>query len=201
MWLPSRGLTWSVLVLGLVLAGAGLAAWLLERGDSAGGDAFTAAELVALRFPDEWEKAPVRGPAALLAMARTAAPRAGNPPDGPMQPLTRMSAEDFAGALAALDRARAARSPPNAILNDSQIASIKSRLALTPEQEKHWPPMEGALRAMAWKQTGGRNGPVVDPEAAQRLKQAADGFLGLLTERQKRDIRLLANVAGLRLNF
>ena len=40
----------------------------------------------------------------------------------------------------------AARS--NAVLNDSQIASIKKRLNLRPDQERYWPAVEAELRKM-----------------------------------------------------
>src|SRR5262249_42387298 len=44
----------------------------------------------------------------------------------------------------------------NAVLNDSQIASIKKRLALTPDQERYWPAVEAELRKMEYKKgTGG----------------------------------------------
>jgi hypothetical protein len=200
MWLPSRGVTWAALALGVVLVGAGTAALLLERKAAVVEDGFTASELVTLRFPDDWENLPIRRPEALLAMPKPVAPQ----PEGPTEPLTRMSSADFAGALAALDARLAALrkpQPPNAMFNDAQIASLKSRLGLTPQQEERWPPMEEALRNMAWKQTNGRNGPVVDPDAAKRLKDAADDFLAVLTERQKRDIRLLANIGGLKLDL
>ena len=39
----------------------------------------------------------------------------------------------------------------NAVLNDSQIASIKKRLSLTPEQERYWPAVEAELRKMEYK--------------------------------------------------
>ena len=36
------------------------------------------------------------------------------------------------------------------MLDDAQIASIKERLHLTPDQEEMWPAVEAALRNMAY---------------------------------------------------
>ena len=36
------------------------------------------------------------------------------------------------------------------MLNDAQIASIKARLHLTPDQERMWPAVEAALRNIAY---------------------------------------------------
>ncbi len=44
-----------------------------------------------------------------------------------------------------------AASRPGYILDDAQIASIKARLHLTPDQESMWPAVEAALRNMAYK--------------------------------------------------
>ena len=38
---------------------------------------------------------------------------------------------------------------PGAVLNDAQIASIKRRLNLTPDQERMWPSVESALRNLS----------------------------------------------------
>ncbi len=39
---------------------------------------------------------------------------------------------------------------PGYVLNDTQIASIKDRLHLTPDQEQMWPAVEAALRNIAY---------------------------------------------------
>ena len=39
---------------------------------------------------------------------------------------------------------------PGFVLNDAQIASIKGRLHLTPDQERMWPSVEAALRSIAY---------------------------------------------------
>ena len=92
------------------------------------------------------------------------------------------------------------------VLNDAQIASIKGRLQLTPEQERMWPAVEAALRKISYTkdavaqtiQDGDRiayidlNGPAV-----QRLKSVAVPLIMSLSEDQKREVRSLAHVMGL----
>src|SRR5262249_57891314 len=46
--------------------------------------------------------------------------------------------------------AKPAKPRSNHVLNDSQIASIKKRLNLTPEQERYWPAVEAELRKMEY---------------------------------------------------
>src|ERR1700732_2739302 len=44
---------------------------------------------------------------------------------------------------------------PGAVLNDAQIASMKRRLNLTPDQERMWPSVEAALRNLSYAKKGG----------------------------------------------
>jgi hypothetical protein len=92
------------------------------------------------------------------------------------------------------------------ILDDAQIASIKTRLHLTPDQERMWPAVEVALRNMAYKRTqqaaahgAARNGQVaaVDPEAVEGLKSAAVPLIMSFSSEQKEEVRSLAHVMGL----
>src|SRR5438094_787500 len=82
--------------------------------------------------------------------------------------------------------AESARSsnPRGAVFNDAQIASIKQRLNLTPSQERMWPPVEAALRELAYKKPaagaqkttqGAAARPTLDPNSPEvaRLKSAA----------------------------
>jgi hypothetical protein len=92
-----------------------------------------------------------------------------------------------------------------ALLSDVQIAGIKERLRLTPDQESHWPGVEKALRAIARKIHATRQtdptatGATIDPEAeeVQQLKAAAMPLLFQLREDQKREVRALARIIGL----
>jgi hypothetical protein len=92
-----------------------------------------------------------------------------------------------------------------ALLSDGQIAGIKDRLQLSPDQESYWPAVEGALRAVARKIHANRQadpratGMPIDPDCAevQQLKSAAMPLLFQLREDQKREVRSLARLIGL----
>jgi hypothetical protein len=93
-----------------------------------------------------------------------------------------------------------------ALLSDAQIAGIKDRLKLTPDQEYYWPGIENALRAVSRKIQAARlsdpnNAAAIkiDPDAAevQELKSAAMPLLFQLREDQKREVRSLARLIGL----
>jgi hypothetical protein len=94
---------------------------------------------------------------------------------------------------------------PYALLSDAQIATIKERLRLSPEQESYWPAVETALRAVARKiHTTRQAAPhatsaPIDPDSAevQQLKSAAMPLLFQLREDQKREVRTLARLIGL----
>ena len=104
---------------------------------------------------------------------------------------------------------KAASKPPvqknYALLSDVQIAGIKERLKLSPDQESYWPGVEKALRAIARKIHATRQtdptatGATIDPEAeeVQQLKSAAMPLLFQLREDQKREVRALARLIGL----
>jgi hypothetical protein len=92
------------------------------------------------------------------------------------------------------------------ILDDAQIASIKTRLHLTPDQERMWPAVEAALRNMAYRRTHqaaargvARNvqAAAVDPEAVEGLKSAAVPLIMSFSSEQKEEVRSLAHVMGL----
>jgi hypothetical protein len=109
------------------------------------------------------------------------------------------------GAAKASPPARAASRAPY-ILDDAQIASVKTRLHLTPDQERMWPAVEAALRNMAYKRTqlaaahgGARNAQAaaVDPEAVEGLKSAAVPLIMSFNSEQKEEVRNLAHVMGL----
>ena len=95
---------------------------------------------------------------------------------------------------------------PYALLSDAQIAGIKQRLALSPDQEYYWPAVESALRAVAQKIHATRQADPhaatsvpIDPDSAevQQLKSAAMPLLFQLREDQKREVRSLARLIGL----
>ena len=94
------------------------------------------------------------------------------------------------------------------VLNDAQIASIKSRLHLSPDQEQMWPAVEAALRNIAYAKTrdvrrrGGAAATDVaslDPYSAevQGLKSAAFPLIMSFSDEQRSEVRSLAHVMGL----
>jgi hypothetical protein len=103
------------------------------------------------------------------------------------------------------------RSPgrPGAVLSDGQIASIKARLNLTPDQEEMWPAVEQALRGLAytkkpdeWNRNSSQAATrtaTLDPNSdeVQRLKSAAFPLVMSFSDEQKHELRILAHVAGL----
>jgi hypothetical protein len=94
---------------------------------------------------------------------------------------------------------------PYALLSDAQIAGIKDRLKLSPDQESYWPSVENALRAVAHRIQANRRadphatGVPIDPDSpeVQELKSAAMPLLFGLREDQKREVRSLARLIGL----
>jgi hypothetical protein len=108
--------------------------------------------------------------------------------------------------------ARHAAMRPGKVLNDAQIASIKKRLNLTPDQESLWPAVEAALRNISYagkaKETkvaslgnGAGNAPMayVDTNSTevQQLKYAALPLIMRLNDDQKKEVRSMAYVMGL----
>ena len=95
------------------------------------------------------------------------------------------------------------------VLNDAQIASIKERLHLTPDQEQMWPAVEAALRNLAYAsmREARRRGvaastaqiAAADPDSApvQDLKSAAIPLIMSFNSEQKDEVRSLAHVMGL----
>jgi hypothetical protein len=99
---------------------------------------------------------------------------------------------------------------PGFVLNDAQIASIKSRLQLSPDQERMWPAVEAALRSIAYAKAHGearrRGAPKsaselanIDPNSpeVQGLKSAAFPLILSFNSEQKSEVRTLAHVMGL----
>lgn len=94
-----------------------------------------------------------------------------------------------------------ARSPN--VLNDAQIASIKERLNLSPDQEHMWPSVEAALRKLVYAKVPGaprtQASHTIDPNSTelQGLKSAAIPLVMSFDDGQKRELRTLVQVMGL----
>jgi hypothetical protein len=146
--------------------------------------------------------------AAADAPVESAAPAAPNP--APQSAPQAAAAKPSAQSVAA---ARRAAIRPGNVLNDAQIASIKKRLNLTPDQESLWPAVETALRNISYvrkpkeiKVASVGNAPAanapmayVDTNSAevQQLKYAAIPLIMRLNDDQKREVRSMAYVMGL----
>ncbi len=167
------------------------------------------AQASAPAVPQADRQAPVTA-AALDAGAMPPAPEAIAPALTKLQPAARKAVAAIAPAAgeskpvtAAARRTVANR--PGYMLNDAQIASIKARLNLTPDQEQMWPAVEAALRNMTYAQgqpAHGRGAPQaqsaeVDPNAVQGLKSAASPLIMSFNEEQKEQVRSLVHVMGL----
>jgi hypothetical protein len=144
-------------------------------------------------------------PAPVPRVAQTASLDSAPAPTGNgLDPAPRPLAGEVAKASARAHAAAANRA--GYILDDAQIASIKARLHLTPDQERMWPAVEAALRNMAYKRTqqaaahgAARNmqAAAVDPQAVDGLKSAAVPLIMSFSSEQKEEVRNLAHVMGL----
>lgn len=87
---------------------------------------------------------------------------------------------------------------PGAVLSEGQIAGIKRRLKLTPEQQQMWPAVEVALRSLTYpkKSDSERKNGTTSPEV-QQLTSAAYPLVMSFSDDQKRELHVIAHVAGL----
>jgi hypothetical protein len=104
----------------------------------------------------------------------------------------------------ALPRPRPAQAKlrSNAVLNDAQIAGIKKRLNLTPDQERYWPAVEAELRKMEYAKrspAGGSRAASVDMSKVnvEGLKSAGYPLVMSFSDDQRRELRSLAHLLGL----
>jgi hypothetical protein len=139
--------------------------------------------------------APLRQAFAAQTSAEIEAPKMVAPAAMPPAPLAQPA-----------PKAKPAPQKPYALLSDEQIAGIKGRLKLSPDQESYWPAVETALRAVARKIHATRQAdpratgvPPIDPDSpeVEQLKSAAMPLLWQLREDQKREVRSLARLIGL----
>jgi hypothetical protein len=129
------------------------------------------------------------------------------PAASPAHPAAEPARPSANAAKPAKTFAATARAPASSrsayVLDEAQIASIKARLHLTPDQEQMWPAVEAALRNIAYKRTqlaregGAANVQSLDPNAVEGLKTAAVPLIMSFNEEQKEEVRNLAHVMGL----
>jgi hypothetical protein len=190
----------------------------------------TAAQTVALRFPQDLSDAPVVEVSADEHTVPAAAPL-GDPQLALFAPTPIISRQQAPQTqIASADPTTAVASVPTPVakpvqpviavkphpapaprianrsgymLDDAQIASIKQRLHLTPDQERMWPAVEAALRNIAFArardahQHGAQPG-TIDPNSTevQDLKSAAIPLLMSFSDQQKDEVRSLVHVMG-----
>ena len=146
------------------------------------------------------EMAPAPAPAEPIAAERAA--------PSPVEPAATVAAPPPKPAqLAGVPKPRPAVphvDRPGYMLNDTQIASIRRRLHLTPDQEQMWPAVEAALRNIAFAKSheahrAGARPSALDPNSSevQDLKSAAIPLLMSFSSEQKDEVRNLAHVMGL----
>ena len=210
-------------VIGAVIV-ASLAGLLVGWSEAQSKD-LTPAEVVALRFPIAWSNLAARTAPAVTAVAKNQIVFDPNPsydlasadskpviPSGvlaygdPVESITPPQASPAPEARPAERRASlvptapAKPKPDNHVLNDAQIASIKARLKLTPDQQRYWPGVEAALRGIAYKinKSGGKLASIeADGPEVQQLKSAAIPLIMMFSEQQKNEVRQLVQVMGL----
>ncbi len=236
-----RGRVLSIVVAGF--AGYVIGGW---NGSVPRSPALSAAQSVALRFPQDLDEAsPVT-----VAFATTAnAAVRGNTqlalfspqpmvPSAPQAPAQQAAAVQLPAPQATMQMASAeptaitlpqpapAAKRPNVVkpvaaavhnrddraaglmLNDAQIASIKTRLHLTPDQEQMWPAVEAALRNIAYTRSreARRHGTPANTQVAsadadavdvRELKSAAVPLIMSFNSEQKDEVRNIAHVMGL----
>jgi hypothetical protein len=147
--------------------------------------------------PAEAAGVPPWAEAALPPLPRVrpaAAPKSGSPA------ATVASAEP---AATPVKHAAVAHKPPksNAVLNGAQIASIKRRLNLTPDQERYWPAVEAELRKMEYKKDPKGNTRTASIDTSKMdvegLRTAGFPLVMSFRDDQRRELKSLAHLLGL----
>ena len=165
------------------------------------------AATVAMRFPTHWHRSVMPGvhfAPETMAFAPEPSQRAAAPANSGYQ----LASVDPAPATAPLPPRRKPQARSPLLFNDAQLASIKQRLRLTPQQEQYWPQVEQALRGISWKlateqdsnrPVRGNQAAMIDPSSPEvaRLKTAALPLIMSLRADQKEEVRQLAHTMGL----
>jgi hypothetical protein len=172
----------------------------------------TGSEAVDLRFPTEWNAAAAAAPVLAFASADGEITLFDPNPTYPVaqaRPFP-LAPEASANPKPVVQAALAKPAPrpvhrSNAVLSDSQIASIKRRLNLTPEQERYWPAVEAQLRRMEYKKDAADKSTknvrlaAVDMSKidVEGLKSAGFPLVMSFSDDQRRELKSLAHLLGL----
>ena len=206
-------------VIGLVLGGSAVIAyWVIgllappaaapsASSPSVSASPVAAAEPFTTRFPAALIQAPPSTPPSWIGgdggkafeqLAMAAAPSTATSVPQPA------STGSIGGPSPAAIQRNANRKPT--VFNDAQIASIKSRLNLTKDQEQFWPAVEAELRRLAWKKSpddphhkGAHHLVALDVTAGDiaKLRSTTGPLLMSFNDEQKRELRMLAHLAGM----
>ena len=166
---------------------------------------------VGLRFPADWAETAAEPLAAKVTLASADpgmlfSPQptyAANDAAAPAMVETKaapVAAERPKVAVASLMPKPKPKPRSNAVLNDSQLASIKRRLNLTPEQERYWPAIEAELRKMEYtKSQGGSRTASIDMSKVNvdGLKSAGFPLVMSFSDDQRRELKSLTHLLGL----
>lgn len=155
---------------------------------------------------------PIAEAHAAVAPTAPEAPVKAKPSAQAATPAAKPAAEASAAAPVKIALASASSKPAvvapkpvhrsNAVLNDSQIAGIKKRLALTPDQERYWPAVEAELRKMEYSKKspqGGSRMASIDTSKmdVEGLKSAGFPLVMSFSDDQRRELKSLAHLLGL----
>jgi hypothetical protein len=181
-------------------------------------------ETVNLRFPADWSDAPVEAPPRLLMAAAAAdavaeaeprrmalasadstmvllSPRPAYPVVGEAPTEAEPSKSKPAPQQAAAPAPKPKPPRSNAVLNDAQIASVKRRLNLTPDQERYWPYIEAELRKMEYAKKGAAGSRTASVDLSkvnvEGLKSAGYPLVMSFSDDQRRELRSLVHLLGL----
>jgi hypothetical protein len=168
-------------------------------------------DTVGLRFPADWAE-PSAEPVARMVTLASADPGMLFSPqptyaanDAAAPNMVETKAAPAAAAPPKVAVASLAPKPPkpkrsNAVLNESQLASIKRRLNLTAEQERYWPAIEAELRKMEYtKSQGGSRTASIDMSRVnvEGLKSAGFPLVMSFSDDQRRELKSLTHLLGL----
>jgi len=218
----SSGISKSVVGCVAILAGAGvggLAGGLNTRAGLAPQTSSTIVATIAemapsdtvnLRFPADWVEASAEPVSSMLMLASADPgmtlfnPRptyATNEVEAPATIEAKPKPPAPTKVVLASASAKPAKPRSNAVLNDSQLAGIKKRLNLTPEQERYWPAIEAELRKMEYtkKLQGNSRTASIDMSKVnvEGLKSAGFPLVMSFSDDQRRELRSLAHLLGL----
>jgi len=217
----SSGISKSVVGCVAILAGAGVGSLAAGLNTRAGLSAQVSSPIVAtiaemapsdkvnLRFPADWADASAQPVSSMLTLA-SADPGmtffnpqptyAANDVEAPASIEAKPKSPAPKIALASAS-AKPVKPRSNAVLNDSQLAGIKKRLNLTPEQERYWPAVEAELRKMEYtrKSQGNSRAASIDMSKVnvEGLKSAGFPLVMSFSDDQRRELRSLTHLLGL----